>query len=140
MCKLRLAFQPLLLATKWTCLDCQKAIHAKPIGLHDRNCSRYVRRRNTRCLPVSMTQAATQGKIQYSVVESHKNKYLRIQYKPPVDYFRSGQDLFFTGGYNNWNGIDDPLILPLNQKVRKGCAGILLDGNFSFRIQKCMKH
>ncbi|EME32516.1 glycosyltransferase family 5 protein [Galdieria sulphuraria] len=63
-----------------------------------------------------MRQAESLGKINYSITESQSNKYILIQYQPPVEYFRSGQDLFYTGGYNNWSGVDNPLILPLRQK------------------------
>ncbi|GJD08087.1 hypothetical protein Gasu2_23980 [Galdieria sulphuraria] len=65
---------------------------------------------------LTMRQAESLGKINYSITESQSNKYILIQYQPPVEYFRSGQDLFYTGGYNNWSGVDNPLILPLRQK------------------------
>jgi hypothetical protein len=67
-------------------------------------------------LPFVMQRTQTSGKIEYSITESLRNKYLLIQYKPPKEYFREGEDLFYTGGYNSWNGVDSPLILPWRQK------------------------
>ncbi|GJQ13412.1 hypothetical protein GpartN1_g5203.t1 [Galdieria partita] len=117
-----LAFQSLLSGTKWKALiNYNKCREKQPFCLycHKYPCILERSRKNSsvvQSLFLNMSRAETLGKINYSVTESQKNKYVLIQYQPPAKYFRSGQDLFYTGGFNNWNGVDNPLILPLRQK------------------------
>jgi hypothetical protein len=120
--RINLGFQLLLCKTNYCTATCHSLGYHKNAFLCPPQRYYFMERSKTAYHLVGrsiLVLAQTQAKYSYSVVESVNHKNVLIEYKPPQNYFRSGQDLFFIGGYNGWNGVDKPLILPLRQKVGK---------------------
>eukprot|EP00871_Galdieria_phlegrea_P005606 jgi/Galph1/6046/GphlegSOOS_G4742.1 len=73
------------------------------------------RRWNRVASPLVLLRCSATGTIQYRILEGD-TKSLLVEYRPPKQFFRQGQELFYVGGYNNWDGSDSPLTYPVKQK------------------------
>jgi hypothetical protein len=71
------------------------------------------RRRAASCLAMSSTQSQAVGSIAYDDAELSVDETVVVTYTPVEGMFRLENGLFYCGGYNDWDGIETPVMMPM---------------------------
>jgi hypothetical protein len=62
---------------------------------------------------MSSTQSQAVGSIAYDDAELSVDETVVVTYTPVEGMFRLENGLFYCGGYNDWDGIETPVMMPM---------------------------